>query len=163
MVPLDSLPYRPLPRLPVTQFPRRVRVQQHRAGPRTQRPAPSVYLAAGRWAGPRVGRPRSRLSRRDKYAPRASWAAERAAVQLPAAAMVPAAACVLLLTLAALGASGQGQIQIGKPPRPPRVASTPNRTGGPVRPGVAASWGLRDCSSGHAGRRNQAAGRTLKE
>lgn len=67
---------------------------------------------------------------------------ERAAVELPAAAaMVPAAACVLLLTLAALGASGQGQLPLGKPPLPPRVASTPNHTGGPVRPGVAAPRG----------------------
>lgn len=48
---------------------------------------------------------------------------ERAAVQLPAAVMVLTAARVLLLTLAALGASGQGQIPLGKP------RLTPKRTG----------------------------------
>lgn len=66
---------------------------------------------------------------------------ERAAVQLPAAAMVPAAACVLLLTLAALGVSGQGQIPLGKPTLPPRVASIPYHTGGPMGPRVAAPRG----------------------
>lgn len=66
---------------------------------------------------------------------------KRAAVQLPAAAMVPAAACVLLLTLAALGVSGQGQIPLGKPTLPPRVASIPYHTGGPMGPRVAAPRG----------------------
>lgn len=53
---------------------------------------------------------------------------ERAAVQLPAADMVLAAARVLLLTLAALGASGQGQTPLGKPLCPHAVPLTP-RTG----------------------------------
>lgn len=73
---------------------------------------------------------------------------EQAAVQLPVAVMVPAAACVLLLTLAALGASGQGQISLGKPLLPPRVASTPSHTGGPTRPGVARLLGARGLFTG---------------
>lgn len=52
---------------------------------------------------------------------------EQAAVQLPTAAMVLAAACVLLLSLAALGASGQGQIRMGKQSPPPRRALIPKR------------------------------------
>ena len=54
---------------------------------------------------------------------------ERAAVQLPAAVMVLAAARVLLLTLAALGASGQGQMPPGKPLLPHAVPLTPRGTG----------------------------------
>lgn len=76
---------------------------------------------------------------------------ERAAVQLPAAAMVLTVARVLLITLAALGASGQGQITLGKLPPPLRCVPDPQRDGTRGSPGVMSPWGLRDYSLGACG------------
>lgn len=85
----------------------------------------------------------------------------RVAVQLPATAMVPAAACVLLLILAALGASGQGQTPLGKPRPPQRRVPNPKMDQGTLgRPRVAASWGSETAAWGM---RKKAAGRRLRE
>lgn len=78
--------------------------------------------------------------------------------------MAPNTACVLLLTLAALGASGQSQIPLGKPRYHPRRARGPKTNCGTrERPGVLAVWGSRTVSRGRARRRKQVAGPRLEE
>lgn len=84
---------------------------------------------------------------------------ERAAVPLPAAAMVLSAAPVLLLALAAL-VSSQGQTPLGKPPRrapEPRGQEDPREAEG------RGSLVFGGSSRGRATRRTPAAGQRLRK